>query len=39
LYALDTFLDLAAGASKEEVVAAMKGHILAQSQLIGTYQR
>ena len=39
LYALDTSLDLAAGASKEQVLKAMEGHILAQSQLIGIYQR
>ena len=39
LYALDTSLDLAAGASKEQVLQAMEGHILAQSQLIGVYQR
>src|SRR4030042_3491445 len=39
LYALDTSLDLAAGTSKEQVLQAMEGHILAQSQLIGIYQR
>jgi len=39
LYALDKLLDLAAGASEEQVLEAMKGHILAQVQLIGTYQR
>jgi len=39
LYALGTSLDLAAGASKEQVLQAMEGHILAQSQLIGVYQR
>jgi Raf kinase inhibitor-like YbhB/YbcL family protein len=39
LYALDKPLDLAAGASKEQVITAMEGHILAQSQLIGIYQR
>jgi hypothetical protein len=39
LYALDTSLDLAAGAFKEQVLQAMEGHILAQSQLIGVYQR
>ena len=38
LYALDTSLDLAAGATKEEVVKAMEGHILARSQLTGVYQ-
>lgn len=39
LYALDRFLDLPAGATKEQVLEAMKGHILAQTTLIGTYQR
>jgi len=39
LYALDTSLDLAAGASKDEVMQAMAGHILAQGQLVGVYQR
>ena len=39
LYALDTSLDLAAGAFKAEVLQAMQGHILAQSQLTGIYQR
>ena len=39
LYALDKSLDLAAGATKEQVVQAMEGHILAQSQLTGLYQR
>lgn len=39
LYALDKTLDLAAGASKEQVLNAMQGHILAQGELVGTYQR
>ena len=39
LYALDTMLDLKPGATKKEVEAAMKGHILAEGQLMGTYQR
>jgi Raf kinase inhibitor-like YbhB/YbcL family protein len=39
LYALDKSLDLAAGASKEQVLEAMQGHVIAQSQLIGVYQR
>lgn len=39
LYALDTVLDLKPGASKQEVERAMEGHILAQGQLMGTYQR
>ena len=39
LYALDTVLDLAAGASKEQVLKAMEGHILAQTELMGVYSR
>jgi Raf kinase inhibitor-like YbhB/YbcL family protein len=39
LYALDSMLDLSAGASKEELLQAMQGHILGQAQLIGIYQR
>ena len=39
LYALDQPLDLKAGASKKQVIDAMQGHILAQGQLAGTYQR
>lgn len=39
LYALDAMLGLKPGASKREVEAAMANHILAQGQLIGTYQR
>jgi Raf kinase inhibitor-like YbhB/YbcL family protein len=39
LYALDTTLDLPAGATKAQLEAAMKGHILAEGQIMGTYQR
>jgi len=39
LYALDTELNLAAGVKRHQLEAAMKGHILAQTELIGTYQR
>ncbi len=39
LYALDKSLSLAAGASKEQVLEVMQGHILAESQLVGIYQR
>lgn len=39
LYALDQPLNLKAGASKEQVLDAMHGHVLAQGQLTGTYQR
>jgi hypothetical protein len=39
LYALDTILSLEEGATKEELIEAMKGHILAETKLIGIYQR
>jgi Raf kinase inhibitor-like YbhB/YbcL family protein len=39
LYALDTMLGLPSKAAKTQVIAAMKGHILAQAQLIGVYER
>ncbi len=39
LYALDTALDLPAGATKDQVVAAMQGHVLAEGQLMGRYGR
>ena len=39
LYALDTSLSLPPGASKADLEKAMRGHILAQGQLIGTYSR
>ncbi|MCX5851615.1 MAG: YbhB/YbcL family Raf kinase inhibitor-like protein [Deltaproteobacteria bacterium] len=39
LYALDTMLDLKSGATKEDVLQAMKGHILAEAQLMGKYKR
>jgi Raf kinase inhibitor-like YbhB/YbcL family protein len=38
-YALDIKLDLPQGASKAEVIKAMQGHILSQTELIGTFQR
>ena len=39
LYALDTTLDLPAGSNAAELTAAMEGHILAEAQLMGTYER
>jgi phosphatidylethanolamine-binding protein (PEBP) family uncharacterized protein len=39
LYALDKMLDLKPGATKKDVEAAMKGHVLAEGQLMGMYQR
>ncbi len=39
LYALDKSLDLEAGASKQQVLEAMQGHVVARGQLTGMYQR
>ena len=39
LYALDQKLGLAPGASRRELEAAMKGHVLAEAKLTGTYRR
>jgi Raf kinase inhibitor-like YbhB/YbcL family protein len=39
LYALDAMLNLKEGASKAELENAMQGHILAEAQLIGLYQK
>lgn len=39
LYALDAMLDLPTGASKADVLSAMEGHILAETELMGKYKR
>jgi hypothetical protein len=39
LYALDQVLDLGAGATKEHLSEAMQGHILGQTEIVGTYSR
>ena len=39
LYALDTMLNLKAGLTKEELLKAMKGHVLEEVQLMGRYKR
>jgi Raf kinase inhibitor-like YbhB/YbcL family protein len=39
LFALDQSLDLAPGATKDQLLAAMQGHILGETQLIGTFAR
>ena len=39
IYALDTKVDLQAGADKRQLLKAMEGHILEQGQLIGKYKR
>ena len=39
LYALDQLLELPANATKEELLAAMEGHVLGEAELMGTYAR
>jgi len=39
LYALDTGLQLPPGARKPDVEQAMRGHVLAEAVLVGTYQK
>jgi len=39
LYAVDTEVNLNPGATKDEVLDAIKGHVLAEGQLMGRYSR
>jgi len=39
LYGLDSILSLLPGASKEQLLQEMKGHILAQGELMGTFSK
>ncbi len=39
VYALDAMLDLPAGATKQQLLDAMEGHVLAQGDLMGRYKR
>ncbi len=39
VYALDSTLNLQPGATKDELLKAMQGHILDQGQLMGRYQK
>jgi Raf kinase inhibitor-like YbhB/YbcL family protein len=39
LYALDTAISLLPGATKEQVLKEMEGHILAQGELMGTFSK
>lgn len=39
LFALDSRLELGPGATHKQVNAAMKGHILAEAELMGTYEK
>jgi len=39
LYALNSLLDLSAGVTKAELLSAIKGHVLAQTQMMGVYSK
>ena len=39
IFALDQMLDLKAGAKRAEVDAAMRGHVIAQGELMGRYSK
>ena len=39
IYALDTILNLSAGADKRQLLKAIEGHIIDQAQLMGKYKR
>jgi Raf kinase inhibitor-like YbhB/YbcL family protein len=39
LYALDTEINLEGGATKEQLMRAMEGHILAEGKIMGKYKR
>ena len=39
LYALDREIGLAPGATREELEAQMRGHVLEEGELVGTYER
>ena len=39
LYALDTILSVSSGLDKPGLLAAMKDHVVAEAELVGTYQR
>jgi Raf kinase inhibitor-like YbhB/YbcL family protein len=39
VFALGTTVNLGAGATRDQLLKAMKGHVLGEGQLMGTYQR
>jgi Raf kinase inhibitor-like YbhB/YbcL family protein len=39
ILALDTVLDLKPGATRDEVLSAAKGHVMAKGELVGTYRQ
>jgi Raf kinase inhibitor-like YbhB/YbcL family protein len=38
LFALDTMLNLSSGVDRDDLLNAMKGHVLAEGELMGTYE-
>lgn len=39
LYALDTAIEISGTADKKRLLSAIKGHVLAEGELVGTYER
>lgn len=39
IFALDTLLSVPPGAERDEVIEAMRGHVLASGEMVGTYQQ
>ena len=39
VYALDRALGLASGATKQQLLDAIEGHVIAEGELVGTYER
>jgi phosphatidylethanolamine-binding protein (PEBP) family uncharacterized protein len=39
LYALDTLMPDKAGLDKRALLDAMKGHVLSEAEIVGTYER
>ncbi len=39
IHAVDSLLELPKGARKEQVIADLRGHVLSEGQLMGTYGR
>ncbi|MBI4894918.1 MAG: YbhB/YbcL family Raf kinase inhibitor-like protein [Candidatus Aenigmarchaeota archaeon] len=39
LYALNKLLELREGATKQQVLDSMKGHVIEQTELVGTYDK
>ena len=39
VFALDTVLQVPPGADRDTLLAAMRGHVLAKAELVGTFQQ